>query len=40
MQRNGSKVLLCFWQWGQVREDLVEGVSRLRNRVLERACVE
>lgn len=22
MQRKGSKVLLCFWQRGQVREDL------------------
>lgn len=22
MQRKGSKVLLCFWQWGHVREDL------------------
>lgn len=22
MQRKGSKVLLCFWQWGHVKEDL------------------
>ena len=22
MQRKGSKVLLCFWQWGHVRDDL------------------
>lgn len=23
MQRKGSNVLLCFWQCGQVREDLL-----------------
>lgn len=32
MQRKGSNVLLCFWQCGQVREDLlgVGGESTFR----------
>ncbi len=32
MQRKGSKVLLCFWQWGQVSDDLHRNMMRITRR--------
>lgn len=35
MQRKGSNVLLCFWQWGHVSEDL----RKREKTVIERKSV-